>query len=260
MKKIFLNQSLLLAASLAFLVSCEVAERTETKAESEAKVMVRDSTASTEENVVATNLVISDFVPKNTHPEAGFEQLTPKNKQLLKPGDISFTFNTKKFPFVDGHSVRISVENGTKKFVFNAKDKINLPEGVFLCASYLCDGNGVSLKNSKSFQLTQLNVGVDEKKDIDMLQPMLFLNLPSYKEGESVLVDFMLYNVELSKKGNRVRLSIDDKTEIYLESWKTVKINGLAKGKHTVLIELINAKGKLYDGIYANDNFEFEVE
>jgi hypothetical protein len=258
MKKTFLYQSALFIALLFTLLSCEVSEKTESKSDVETKTLERDTVE--QPNVVEGDLIIRDYEAKNLHKEAGFLQTSPKNKTLLKEGDIDFVFNTKKFPFVDGHSVRLSVENGTKKFVFDATKKVTLPKGVFLCAAYLCDGNGVSVKNENSYQLTQLNIGIDEKKDIDVTQPMVFLNLPNPVETSTILLDFMLINTTLGDNGNKVRVSIDEETELYLKEWKSLKIAGLKPGKHKVLIELISAKGKLYDGIYANDVQEFVVQ
>lgn len=260
MNQIIRKPILITLAMMVLLLSCEVSERTETKSDDASSKTIEKESGQVETSTIEQRLKISDFIPRNSHSEAGFEQLAPKNKQLLSPGEVTFTFNTKKFPFVDGHSVRLAIENGTEKFVFDASKKITLPEGVFLCAAYLCDGNGVSIKNGKSYQLTQLNVGIDEKKNIDVKQPMVFLNLPTSREGTVVLIDFMLFNTTLSKTGDKVRLSIDDQTEIYLDVWKPLKVEGLKTGKHKILIELINANGLLYDGIYANDQFEFEVQ
>lgn len=259
MKKTFLTKSILVVFSVAIFASCEVAEKTESKSTSE-EAVTTDSDTLEQQSVIASGLTIVDYKPRKTFPEAGFEQLTPKHKAFLQPGEIKFSFNTEKFPFVDGHSVRLAIENGTDKFVFDANKKITLPKGVFLCAAYLCDGRGVSLKNAHSTQLTQLNIGVDEKKEIDLKQPMIFLNLPIERETANILVDFMLMNIDLSKKGNKVRLSIDDQTEMYLDSWRTLEIKGLAKGKHKILVELVNDKNLLYEGVYTHDEREFEIQ
>ncbi|MEY3411731.1 MAG: hypothetical protein RIQ70_417 [Bacteroidota bacterium] len=257
MKKILFVQSLLIISILVFVTSCNVAEKTESKSDIDSSRMEANSD---EVNVVEGDLIVRDYEPKNLNKEAGFLQLTPKHRALLEPGDIDFSFNTLKFPFVDGHSVRLSIENGTKKFIFDANKKVTLPKGVFLCAAYLCDGNGVSVKNENSFQLTQLNIGIDEQKEIDLSQPMLFLNLPRPVEGSTILIDFMLFNVDLGKNADKVRVSIDNKTELYLKEWKSLKVAGLKPGKHTVFVELINNQGEIYDGIYANDVQEFVVQ
>jgi len=256
MKKIY--TPILIIGLATCLFQCEVAEKTESKSE-EAKSEIETDTVE-QPNVLSDGISIVEIPQKDNHPEAGFEMTSPKNMQQLPIGEVKFEFNTKKFPFVDGHSVRLAIENGTDRFVFDANKKIFLPKGVFLCAAYLFDGGGISLKNSHSTQLTQLNVGVDEKREIDTKQPMVFLNLPDYREGTNVIVDFMLFNIDLSPKGNKVRLSIDEGNEMYVDSWKVLNVKGLKPGKHKILLELINENGKNYDGVYSHDEREFEVK
>lgn len=258
MKNSIKNLALVILSATA-ISSCGVSERTESKSETVVHEKINKETE-IHSNTISEELTISDFTPHSLHKQAGFEQLSPKNGEKLKSGDIIFNFNTKKFPFVNGHSVKLAVENGTEKFIFEADKKVTLPKGTFLCAAYLCDENGISLKNSNSFQLTQLNIDSQESKEINLKQPMIFLNLPTSREGESILVDFMLFNTKLSKTGNKVRVSIDDNTEIYMDEWKTLKVKGLKKGNHKILVELINHESKLYDGVYANDNLDFEVQ
>ena len=123
MKKTFLTKSILVIFSVAIFASCEVAEQTESKTTSE-ETEVADTDTLEQQSVVANGLSIVDYQPKKSFPESGFEQLTPKHRAFLQPGEVKFSFNTEKFPFVDGHSVRLAIENGTDKFVFDANKKI----------------------------------------------------------------------------------------------------------------------------------------
>ncbi|MEY3451215.1 MAG: hypothetical protein RL711_1041, partial [Bacteroidota bacterium] len=115
------------------------------------------------------------------------------------------------------------------------------------------------IKHSKAISLTQVNIGIDNSENIDLSQPMIFLNLPTYREGSTVLVDFMLFNVDLAQQNDMVKLTIDNQTEVFVREWKPIKITGLAPGKHEVVVELMTSKERFYDNFCAVDKQEFEI-
>jgi hypothetical protein len=239
------------------LMQCEVSEKSETKSgtatdfKGDKPIEVLSS--------VSDELAFSYVEPKNLFSEAILVQESPLSNTLLPPGDVDFKFKTTNFPLLDGHSIRLAIENGTQKFVFQAEEKVHLPKGQFICAAYLCDGNGICLKHPEALSLSQLNIGVDNQASIDLSQPMIFLNLPTYRETSSALVDFMLLNIDLAQNNDMVKLTIDNQTEVFLREWKPVKITGLTAGKHEVLVELMTNNERLYDSFYASDKLEFEI-
>lgn len=256
MEKRYCSQWIFLGIIAFNLMQCEVAEKSETKSVNPDFI---EGKAIEVQSSVSDEIVFSYFEPKNLFLEASLTQEKPLSKTLLQPGDIDFQFNTTNFPLLDGHSIRLAVENGTQKFVFQPQEKVYLPKGQFVCVAYLCDGNGVSIKHAKAISLTQVNIGVDNSENIDLSQPMIFLNLPTYREGSTVLVDFMLFNVDLAQQNDMVKLTIDNQTEVFVREWKPIKITGLAPGKHEVVVELMTSKERFYDNFCAVDKQEFEI-
>lgn len=205
-----------------------------------------------------------DFVKLNyqhEHPEAGFELLFPKHMDRVEVGDIHYKFDTEKFPFVNGHSVRLAIEGGVERHVYDADKKVTIEnKGSYLSAAFLCDKKGISLKDSGTYVFTQLNVGVNEKREIDLKQPMIFLNLPHSREGKYVVLDFFVHNLKIQKGGDRVRVSIDDNTEVYLHEWAPFQITGLTPGEHHILVELVNKDGETYQGPYTHDERFLDIQ
>ena len=240
---------------LLFLAGCETAEKVESKS---------DESSANETGIKITKAPSKDFKvtyidPKKIYPDAELIQISPPDEALLEPGKMTFLYDSKNFPFVYNQSVHLTVKNDIKQYNFNSPDKIHLPMGTFLCAAYLCDENGICIKNKTSGKLSLLNVGIKAKKGIDLKQEMLFLNLPSTNNGACVLVDFMLFNNQLGANGNKVQLTIDQKTKITLDQWRPVKIEGLSRGRHEIRIDLLTSNNKLTNKTYSSDKLMVNI-
>ena len=102
-----------------------------------------------------------------------------------------------------------------------------------------------SVKNQKAYILTQ--VAKNKSDEIDLSQEFLFYSRPKgvYKgdDTKKLLLDFYLVNTNLSSKGNKVRLTITQKTfmhQFLLDSWEPYYIEGLDKGRVSLKLELLN--------------------
>lgn len=260
MKNTIYSVSVLMYLVTLFISSCGITEKTESKSSKSKSTYRGDSTHQNTSSLTST-VTLSKYVYDQGHKEAGFELEFPKHKQRVEVGEVLYKFNTEKFPFVNGHSVRLAIEGGHEKHVYDSNKKVTLDsEGEFLSVAFLCDKHGVSLKGENTYVLSQLNVGVDTKKEIRLEQPMLFLTLPHSREGKHVLLDFFVKNVKLKFGGDRVLVSIDDDTEFYIHEWAPFQIKGLSKGKHKILVELVNGQGEVYDGPYTRDEREFDIQ
>lgn len=252
-----LNLILALLVTLVFS-RCGVSDTAESR--SAPTVITREDSSHQNTSRASSNVTVSKHNYIQGHKEAGFELISPKHMEKVALGEIHYKFNTEKFPFVNGHSVRLAIEGGVESHVYDADKKVAIDtKGSYLSVAFLCDKHGVSLKGENTYQLTQLNVGVDEKREINFDQPMIFLNLPHAREGKFVLIDYFVKNVTLQKSGDRVRVSIDKDTEFYLHDWAPYQVKGLKPGKHHVLVELVNKDGDTYDGPYTHDERDMEV-
>ena len=102
-----------------------------------------------------------------------------------------------------------------------------------------------SVKNEKAYVLTQISN--DKSQEIDLTKQFLFYSRPKgvYKgdDTKKLLLDFYLVNTNLSSKGNKVRLTITQRTfthQFLLDSWEPYYIEGLDKGTVNLKLELLN--------------------
>jgi hypothetical protein len=116
----------------------------------------------------------------------------------------------------------------------------------------------MSIKNDNSWLAFELEV-TDTKKRAkyrSISEPAVFICSPSgrYNEGisEKVLFDFFLANTTISPEGNKVKLSIDNKTSFIIDNWAPYYIEGLNNGKHFFKAELLDKDGKTLPGKYSS--------
>jgi len=107
---------------------------------------------------------------------------------------------------------------------------------------------GESLKGDKVYVASYFYVeNMSHPIDVNFNAPYITYNEPSdempLNVEQPVLLDFYVSNCELTPDGYKVRLTVDGKVQRTLTSWQPYYIYGLKKGKHTIRLELINAKG-----------------
>lgn len=91
----------------------------------------------------------------------------------------------------------------------------------------------------------------DPKLQVDVKKPLLIFNLPNgktFREGESVAIDFSLANAKLKGDGGefRVRYIVDDDEMQWIDRWEQVVLTGWTPGKHTIRFELVGPDGWPY--------------
>ncbi len=76
---------------------------------------------------------------------------------------------------------------------------------------------------------------------------LLLLNIPqtTIREGEELVVNFVLGNAKLKGDGGeyRIRYMIDDGDMQWLDRWEQLALSGWIPGKHMLRVELIGAEG-----------------
>lgn len=85
----------------------------------------------------------------------------------------------------------------------------------------------------------------------DRLKPIMFFNLPNgetYREGQPVVIQFLLVNAQLKNDGGeyRVRYMVDDDDMQWIDRMGEVWLWGWLPGKHTIRVELIGPDGWPY--------------
>lgn len=116
---------------------------------------------------------------------------------------------------------------------------------------------GESLKGDRSFISSRFYYGgTEQEMNVDLSGPLFTYNEPSerhsYREGEPILIDFYVSNVQLSKDGYKVRISIDNSINRILTMWIPYYLYGLKKGTHTIRMQLIDEKNAVEPGDFNN--------
>lgn len=124
----------------------------------------------------------------------------------------------------------------------------NLSNGPHVIRAFTVDENHLSVKSIRTFDMVQFYVKeAVGTMHIDESHPMLLLNIPSgtYDLGESegVKFDFWLSNAKLGIFDYKIRYSLDGHEGV-LELWKSFEIKHLSKGKHKLILDLIDPNGK----------------
>ena len=157
-----------------------------------------------------------------------------------------------------GQHIHYIMNNAPYKAHYNADFEEEVPEGRNVLLAFLSRSYHESIKSESAAVVTEVyqgdsTMGPEMKINED---PILFYSRPkgSYKssDGDRMLLDFYLKNVELSPEGFKVRATIDGETFVLTE-WSPYFIEGLEVGTHQVRLELIDADNMIVPGEF-NDS------
>lgn len=128
----------------------------------------------------------------------------------------------------------------------------NLKPGIHVIRVFPVRSYGESLKGDGCFEAKYFYVGEKTSQTIDLSKPYLTYNEPQgeFSSKQPILLDFYLSNIQLSKDGYKVRLTIDGKDKRILTDWVPYYIYGLSKGTHTIQLELLNPSNKVVPPLF----------
>ena len=122
-----------------------------------------------------------------------------------------------------------------------------------MALSFLSRSYHESIKEFGASDLRQFSVGNVKSNHADLTKPMLFYSRPkgeySGKDTENVLLDFFLANTLLSKKGNKVRATINEQV-FMITDWRGYILKGLPLGETIIKLELLDSNQALIPGLY----------
>jgi hypothetical protein len=122
-----------------------------------------------------------------------------------------------------------------------------------------------SMKSANAFAAHTFFVGpAAAKKSESILKgPLLTYSRPKGTyigaDANKVLLDFYVTNATLSPDGYKVKLWIDGAAQADIVKWQPYFIAGLSKGKHTIKLQLVDAKGEAVPGAYNTASQEITV-
>ena len=196
------------------------------------------------------------------YPTAQLTLTSPKSNALVPEGNVLFQYELKNYDLgkqtgehhdcansAKGQHIHLILNNEPYLALYSDTFTKDLKPGGYLALSFLSRSYHESVKHKGAYGLQYFSVGGKEvKNDVDLKAPMLFFSRPKgdYKgdaETKNVLLDYYLVNCTLSKKGYKVKATIDG-TEFVFTKWEPYFMQGLALGPHTIKLELVDKDGK----------------
>lgn len=154
-----------------------------------------------------------------------------------------------------GQHIHFIVDNGPYSAHYEPKvttEKLKEP-GNHVVLAFLSRSYHESVKNKRSFVVTQVKTGDADAAEADLSAMHMFYSRPkgTYKgeDTKQLLLDFFLVNVDegLSEEGYKVHVFIN-KQEFLITNWEPHIIEGLPMGEVTIKMELVDAAGEVVPG------------
>lgn len=131
--------------------------------------------------------------------------------------------------------------------------KDELPDGTHIVRVYLCAADNESVKQPEQVGIVQVHINKKTNDSDFTREPTLAYTQPLLQcRPRNVVLDFALKNVPLESDGIRlkehaVNAVITDasgnKVEKTLTTWEPSDVDGLTKGAHTVVLQLMKVSG-----------------
>jgi hypothetical protein len=124
-----------------------------------------------------------------------------------------------------------------------------------------------SIKAPKAFAMAHFFMGPKQKGSgfatwVDARKPILTFSRPKGNyagdDAKKVMVDFWIKGTKLGPKDSKVKMVLDGK-ESLITGWKPQFLEGLADGKHTISLELLDRRGAPIANTYNKTEREFSI-
>ena len=193
-------------------------------------------------NFVNSKLTLKEYILDSTSYKFTFEVENYKLGNQTEKTLVPNLANSDK-----GQHIHFITNNGPYSAHYESKFEKYIEEKNSIMLAFLSRSYHESVKNKNAYVLMQTG----EKYNLD--NEYIFYSRPkgnySGNNAEKILLDFYLVNTEISKEGNRVRVTINDQ-EFMIYKWVPYYIEGLQKGEATIKLELLNNNNKLVETEY----------
>lgn len=131
----------------------------------------------------------------------------------------------------------------------------NLRQGMHVMRIVPVRSYGECLKGRSAFAASIFYIGEEKNNlNVDLQAPFITYNEPSgnviYPRNQPILLDFYVSNVQLSRDGYKVRVTIDDRIRRLLVGWFPFYIYGLTSGNHKIRLQLLDEKNETVPGMF----------
>lgn len=191
----------------------------------------------------ADGITLTEIKPTNNHSESTLSLTNTSFKEGI---------NILQFNIANNQNYNITTIQNNYTIATHSTNKIEQEflsgNNVFL--AFLSDENNLGIKTNKATLLKNIILNDDEL--FNDKQAHIFYYLP---QDNLPILDFCLVNTTLNKNGNKVKVTINNKTTLLIDKWASYQINGLTNFENIIRIELIDNKGNLIPGPF-NDSGE----
>jgi hypothetical protein len=225
--------------------------------------------------------------PQRTYPDASLAIVSPKEGETLKnPADsvkiVMQVSGTELGTHTDGDSTlgiayskqgqHVHVIVDAKPYMADYKngEPFNigvLAPGMHTIRAFPSFSWHESMKSPHAFATRTFYVGekkVDSTQMNNLNGPLLTYSRPkgTYAAGEDgkVLLDFFVSNATLDSNKYKVKVWVDTTAMPDIVKWQPYYITGLAKGDHTVKLQLIAPDGSVVPGSYNSPSGKITIE
>jgi hypothetical protein len=153
-----------------------------------------------------------------------------------------------------GQHIHYILDNKPYAALYKPENTVTLPiNSEHYLLSFLSRSYHESIKSPAAAVLIHFKIDGQGNyvKLADATTPMLFYSRPkgeyTGKDTQNILLDFYVKNTTLSKTGNRVRLSINDR-QFILTKWQPYFLKNVCLGKVKFKLELLDSEGKNLTG------------
>lgn len=199
--------------------------------------------------------------------------VSPKEGEVHQGSDMDITFKLTGYELPGnqpGPHVHVIIDNQPYQPDYDASKPFHvtgLSAGPHTIRAFPSRPWHESIKAPKAFAITHFFVGQKEKGKnlanwVDAKKPILTYSRPkgdySGDDAKDVMVDFYVTNAKLGPKAYQVKMTLDGKDTMITE-WKPQHLTGLADGKHTIVLDLLDKKGQPVANVFNHTEREFTV-
>lgn len=189
-------------------------------------------------------------------PEAALQNYTYTRGQLIfnpqniRLGSPTAPLPTRRFARTNkGTQVHICLDHQQHSLANDNIIDYPIADGDHQLYAFLVSSHFESIKTPAAVFAKAITIRNGQlARSLPLTAPAVVYNTPfgTHKllPTDSLLVDFVLVNTNLSPDGNRVQLQLDDQAPWVVDRWQAYRLTGLSVGSHRLRLTLLNRAGQ----------------
>lgn len=242
---------------LGLIAACMLAFSCESPREKKEEMVILNEPSEDSLAIEKPEISFYFYEEKNDYPDAVIEMYSPLGNQKFRPGRVPFEFNIKNYPFesgMGGFQLKMILNSGDPVGYNSPIFQRELNEGTYRVVAYLVDEEGLALKEFGNSVDRDFMVG-ETRAFPYQAEPYLALNVPhnndKFKEGEELMIDFLLMGGDIDLDRLKVQISLNE-YQYEIQEVTPVRVANLPKGEYLLTLNLLRRDGKELDGPFSS--------